>query len=327
MLRRAPALLLTAALTACAGCSAAPASCTADGYPASAQRPEACAPGPGWLAWAFIKEGTSNPVLFIGKVDGTCQQRVTTDGAFYGGPAFFPGGRRLAYSSTRSGVNQLYLLDLETGVETPLFTVSPFTTPPAPPEPLVAAAPAVSPDGATVAFEGSLLAQPATSELFTVPAAGGDVLRITTSPTSTLPKWSPDGTTLYYQSYGTAGAELFSSSADGSGRTQLTTGSSLSSKFDITGDGRALVYARFSSTGTGSVPTELVSFELASGAIRVISSANEADPAVDAATSQVAVSRRTPSGYDLYLLDYATGAVKKQLTACPGQAFAATFAR
>ncbi len=62
--------------------------------------------------------------------------------------------------------------------------------------------------------------------------------------------------------------------------------------------------------------------------MRVISSANEADPAVDAANTSVAVSRRNAaSGYDLFLLDYASGAVKRQLTSCPGQAFGAAFAR
>jgi Tol biopolymer transport system component len=108
---------------------------------------------------------------------------------------------------------------------------------------------------------------------------------------------------------------------------RLTTGSALSSRFAVTGDGAALLYARHATSGAGPAPTELVALDLASGAVRVISTANEADPAVDAATRSVAVSRRSPSGYDLYLLDYASGAVTRQLTSCPGQAFGAAFAR
>ena len=115
---------------------------------------------------------------------------------------------------------------------------------------------------------------------------------------------------------------------DGTAESPVTSGSALSSKFNLSGDGQALVYARHAATGVGARPTELVAQDLATGAIRVISSANEADPAVDAASSSVAVSRRTAAGgYDLYLLDYGSGAVKQQLTACPGQAFGASFAR
>jgi Tol biopolymer transport system component len=321
------ALLLVLAAAACSADPAPPETCP-DGYPAAATRPAGCTPGPGWLAYAFIKDGASTPALFISKADGNCAQRLTTDGAFYGPPTFFPGGKRLAYASTRGGLNQLYLRDLETGAETSIATTYAFS-PPAAAETLTAASPAVSPDGLTVAFEGSLTAFPGWSELFTVPAAGGEVVRVTRDPVAaTLPRWSHDGTLLYYLSYQTGAEELFSVQPDGAAVNRVTTGSALSSRFDVSGDGTALVYARFSSTGAGTKPTELVAQELVSGTVRVISSANEADPAVNAATTSVAVSRRNAaSGYDLYLLDYATGAVKAQLTSCPGQAFGATFAR
>ncbi len=332
MARRALTLLLAVTLGACDD-PALQSLCPADGYPAPATAPAnraaGCVPGPGWLAFAFIKDGTANPALFIARADGSCMERLTADEAFYGGPSFFPGGRRLAYSSTRSGANRIYTLDLETGLEQPLETAYPFSPPPAAPEPLEAATPSVSPDGLALAFSGTRAAAPAGSDLFTIPAAGGNVLRLTTAPNSAAiaPRWSPDGARLYFLTYRAGPLELFQVQPDGTALTRLTTRSASSSRFDVTADGSALVYARFSATGDGSMPTELVSLELASGAIRVISIGNEADPAVDATGSSVAVSRRTGSGYDLYLLDYATGAVKTRLTACPGQAFGAVFAR
>lgn len=324
--RQALALLLGAAVSGCAD-PATPTNCLADGYPASTARPAGCAPGAGWLAYAFTREGTSSPALFIGKPDGSCMQRVTTGDAFYGGPAFFPGGTKLVYASTRGGLNRLYVLDLVTGVETGLDTPSPFPPPDGPM--LTAATPAVSPDGATIAFEGSLPAYPGWSDVFTVPAAGGNVLRVTHDPAAaTLPRWSGDGTAIYYLSYQTGSAEIRSIGPDGSAEIPVTTGSAISSKFDVSGDGRSLVYARHASAGAVPQPTELAAWDLASGGVRVLSSANEADPAVDAGTSSVAVSRRNADGgYDLFLLDYASGAVKRQLTSCPGQAFAAAFAR
>jgi Tol biopolymer transport system component len=303
--------------------------CPADGYPASAARTAGCVPGPGWLAFAFIKEGTGNPALFIAKPDGSCMQRVTSDDSFYGGPSFFPGGKRLAYSTTRSGINRLYTRDLETGVEQPLETAYVFSPAPAAPEVLEASTPSVSPDGLLIAFGGTRAAAPAGSDLFTIPAAGGNLLRITSDPRSaaTSPRWSPDGSRLYFLTYQAGPLELFQVQSDGTSPTRITTDSASSSRFDLTADGSALVYARFSDTGSGSLPTELVSLELTTGTIRVISVANEADPAVDATATSVAVSRRSGTGYDLYLLDYATGAVKTRLTACPGQAFGAVFAR
>ncbi len=326
---RAIPLLLAAAVAACADPAAPPSACPADGYPAGLARPASCTPGPGWLAWAFAREGNPSPAIFIGKPDGTCTQRVTADAAFYGAPAFVPGGRRLVYASTRSGLNSLYLLDLTTGAETRLDTAYAFSPPPAAPAVLTAATPAVSPDGTTVAFEGGLTAYPGWTDVFTVPVAGGDVVRVTRDPVAaSLPRWSPDGSSLYYLSFRTGAPELRTVRPDGSGEAAVTSGAGISSRFDVTGDGQALVYARRAPSGAGATPTELVTLDLASGGVRVISSANEADPAVDAGTTTVAVSRRTDAGgYDLYLLDYASGAVRRQLTSCPGQAFGAAFAR
>jgi len=323
-----PVLLAVAvALAACSDPTPPPA--CPDGYPAGTARTDGCTPGPGWLTYAFTSQGSSTPALFIGKPDGSCTQRVTSDAAFYGGPAFFPGGTRLVYASTRSGLNRLYVLDLLTGVETAVDTASTYDFgSPYGVATLAAAAPAVSPDGATIAFEGSWSEFPGWSDVFTVPAAGGTLSRVTSSVASTLPRWSLDGTRLYYLSYQAGPEELFSANPDGTAETQVTAGSALSSRFTLSGDGQALVYARHAATGAGPEPTELVAWDLATATLRVISSANEADPAVDAASTSVAVSRRSPAGgYDLVLLDYATGAVKQQLTSCPGQAYSASFAR
>jgi Tol biopolymer transport system component len=324
--RRALGLLFLAA----AACSSEspPSACTADGYPASSTQTSGCTPGPDWIAYAFIVQGGSTPALFLMRPDGSCAWRVTGDAAFYGAPAFFPGGKKLAYASTRSGLNSLYVLDLVSGLETRLDTPFQFA-PPLGLRTLAAAAPSVSPDGLTIAFEGSLPDYPGWSDVFAVPAAGGAVSRFTNDPVSaTLPVWSKDGAQVYALSYGTGAAEIISTPPDGSMvATSVTSGSGLSSRFTISGDGTALVYARFSATGSGTKPTELVAWDLATSAVRVISSADEADPAVDAASASVAVSRRSASGYDLYLLDYASGAVKRQLTSCPGQAFGAAFSR
>jgi Tol biopolymer transport system component len=316
-------------LVGAAACSQPPPSaCTADGYPLQDGLGMDCTPGPGLIAFAFIPEGMFSPALFLTRQDGTCNRRLTGDSAFYGAPAFFPGGKKVVYASTRLGLNSLYVLDLVSKVETRLDTSWQLSPPPAALTQLAAAAPSVSPDGLTVAFEGSLTAYPGWSDVFTVPAAGGAVTRLSNDPiAATYPVWSHDGSLVYYFSYGTGG-EVASTPPDGSQiATPVTTGSRLSSRFTVSGDGTALVYARFATPDTGTKPTELVARDLASGTIRVISSADEADPAIDAGNDSIAVSRRSATGYDLYLLDYASGALKLKLTDCPGQAFGAAIAR
>jgi Tol biopolymer transport system component len=321
--------LVTLLLVGVAGCSQPPPSaCTADGYPLQDGLAKDCTPGPGLIAFAFIPKGVSSPALFLTRQDGTCNRRLTGDSAFYGAPAFFPGGKKVVYASTRLGLNSLYVFDLVNRVETRLDTLWQLNPPPAATTQLAAAAPSVSPDGLTVAFEGSLAAYPGWSDVFTVPVAGGAVTRLSNDPiASTNPVWSNDGSLVYSYSYG-AGGEIVSTPPDGSQMaTPVTTGSRLSSRFTVSGDGTALVYARFATPDTGTRPTELVAYDLATGAIRVVSSANETDPAVDAGDSSIAVSRRSASGYDLHLLDYTSGVSKRQLTDCPGQAFGAAIAR
>jgi Tol biopolymer transport system component len=285
-------------------------------------------PGVGWLAFAFTSQGDSIPSLYIGKSDGSCTQRLTSDAAYATGPAFFPGGTRLVYASTRSGPNQLYVRDLLTDVETSLDTSYTFA-PPTGTATLTAALPSVSPDGTTIAFEGGLTAYPGWTDLFTIPAAGGAAFRVTHDPVSaTNPRWSPDGSRLYFTSSQSGVAEIRAINRDGTGEAAVTSGSGLSSRFDLSADGQSLVFARHVTTGTGPQPTELVAFDLAASTIRVISSANEADPALDGTGASLAVSRRNAgSGYDLFLLDVATGAVQRQLTSCPGQAFGTVFSR
>jgi TolB protein len=304
--------------------------CPADGFPAQPWQEQAmCKPDSGLFAYSFARTGSIPPVIIVSRLDGTCARRVTPSTTFSTGASFLVGGRQLAYASTKSGTNSLYLLDLVTGAESKLDLT--FTTPTSPPETLTlaAATPAVSPDGLTIAFEGSLAAYPGWSDIFTAPIAGGAATEVGREPVAaSQPAWSNDGSTIYFTSRRGSGSDIYSvPAADGVAATRVTTDSRISSAFTLSGDGKELVYARFSTTGTGVKPTELVAQDIATSAIRVISSNNEADPAVDATNSTVAVSRRSATGYDLYLLDYATGATIRQLTNCPGQAFGATFSR
>ena len=75
-------------------------------------------------------------------------------------------------------------------------------------------APAVSPDGSQVAFDLYGL-------LWVVPVGGGTAKRLTDDfGDIAMPDWSPDGKTLYFQSYRSGTFQLWSIGADGSGLKQ-----------------------------------------------------------------------------------------------------------
>src|SRR5512144_2419950 len=126
---RSTSLALAAVAVACGG-SSAPA-------------PDPCAIGSDGAAWlAFASRRTGDYEIWRARADGTCLAQVTHDPA----ADLFPtwSGGAIAFASERGGVRRLWAHAVATGAEAAIDTGA-----------LAAAtAPAFSPDGATVAFEG-----------------------------------------------------------------------------------------------------------------------------------------------------------------------------
>jgi Tol biopolymer transport system component len=109
--------------------------------------------------------------------------RITSSGALDQNPAFSPDGRSLAFSSSRSGSFQIYVLSLDPGGR---------------PEPVTSDAgqnvqPAWSPDGRSLAYHSVQR-----GGLWVVDASGGVARQITTF--GSQPAWSPDGRLLAFAS-------------------------------------------------------------------------------------------------------------------------------
>lgn len=97
----------------------------------------------------------------------------------------------------------------------------------------------ISPDGQQIAFTYK-------GDIFTVPAAGGRALRITSQPTyETSPVWSPDSKTLAFASDRYGNFDIFTVAADGtSGQwKRLTFNSASETPEAFTPDGKALLYS------------------------------------------------------------------------------------
>ena len=101
-------------------------------------------------------------------------------------PSYSPDGKLLAYDYRRPGfqIREVYVLNAD-GTRTPrqlthLRWVSGY--------------PAWSPDGSQIAFMSNARPPHRYNEIYTIPSAGGQAARVTTSTTDAIqPAWSPDG--------------------------------------------------------------------------------------------------------------------------------------
>jgi hypothetical protein len=184
-------------------------------------------------------------------------------------------------------------------------------------------APAISPDGATVAFEG--IASGAQPHLYLAPLAGGGPVELGSgSGKDAGPAWSPDGLSVFFTSTRSGQWEIWRVAADGTGLTQITTGSKLVGRPSISPDGLSLAYARSSTSPT----TLVVLRSLADGTETIVTSdAAEYDPDFDATGAHLVVATEHYGAPCLALRDTATGALVSRLTLGAGLQSAPAFAR
>lgn len=273
---RAP-IVLAAALLALSGCASTPPPC------------ELSTPGAPWLAFASLRTGRH--AIWRARADGTCLEQVTRST----GTDLYPSwtGRTVAFASDRSGALRLWTHDLATGAEAMRDTGTLDA----------ATAPAFSPDGAAIAFEGRA-AGSLTSDVYVVPAAGGAIVPLAADPADDAgPAWAPDGLTVYFVSTRSGAYEVWSVPAAGGTAVQVTTGSRIVGKPAVAVDGASIFYAR---TVAGGSATEVVRQDLAGGAIAVVSSQDDSEPALG------------PSGRHLALRSFRGGSADIVVAALDG---------
>ncbi|MEO8433005.1 MAG: winged helix-turn-helix domain-containing protein [Acidobacteriota bacterium] len=167
-------------------------------------------------------------------------------------PRVSPDGRRVAYTSTRSGTYELWSSgsDGTNPVRLTSFRGG------------FVGSPRWSPDGRTVLFVARPSGQ---ADVYRVDAAGGPVSRLTTGPGDELaPAWSADGTEVYFASRRSGAWEVWELALATSSVTRVTEGGGYAAAESA--DGRTLYYSRADAAGlwkkalgTEHAPAERVS--------------------------------------------------------------------
>jgi Tol biopolymer transport system component/DNA-binding winged helix-turn-helix (wHTH) protein len=129
---------------------------------------------------------------------------------------FSPDGRRIAFQSKRSGVDEIWVCDADGSNAVQLTSFQKG----------MSGTPRWSPDGKTIAFDSNVTGN---WDIWLIGAEGGSPRRLTTNPAADfIPSWSRDGQLIYFASSRSGSSNIWKIRQDGTSETQVTYGDSSS---------------------------------------------------------------------------------------------------
>ena len=157
-------------------------------------------------------------------------------------PQFSPDGKRIAFTSSRSGNHEIWVCDQE-GRNPVQLTSSNGPQ---------LGSPRWSPDSRWIAFDSP---KAGTSDIYVVSANGGQARRLTTGPTNSVrPSWSRDGRWIYFGSNRSGASQIWKQPVAGGIAVQVTR-SGGEEAFESP-DGKFVYWAKLGVPGIWRVPVE-----------------------------------------------------------------------
>jgi Tol biopolymer transport system component len=139
-----------------------------------------------------------------------------------------PDGKRIAFQSSRSGVDEIWVCDTDGANAVQLTTFGRG----------MSGSPRWSPDEKTIAFDSNVDGE---SNIYLIRSEGGSPVRMTKNQANGfIPSWSRDGQWIYFASSRAGRAEIWKIRVDGSSETQVTTGGGFTAAEST--DGKDLYY-------------------------------------------------------------------------------------
>ncbi len=172
-------------------------------------------------------------LLLLSAVAYAGLHRLTTDPAYDGAPSWSPDGIKIAFTSNRSGFNNIWVMNSDGTNQHNISNVSHNDQ-----------VPAYSPDGKKIAF-CSDRAGNGDFDIYVMPANGGTATRITTSSLNEVdPTWSPDMSYIAYHAFVTSMdyMHIWKVVATGGAGTQLTFGNDDDMKPSWSPDGTRIAF-------------------------------------------------------------------------------------
>jgi Tol biopolymer transport system component len=161
------------------------------------------------LVFESDRDEHDNADIYVGAIDGSGIQRLTTDRAADFVPVWSPDGSAIAFDSDRSGQTQVYVMRTD-GSDQHVVIDGPGRS-------FVGD---WSPDGTRIAFASD---RDGNFEVYVARADGSEVRQLTRNTASDYdPRWSPDGRRLAFVSFRDGDAELYVVDAAGGEATSLT---------------------------------------------------------------------------------------------------------
>jgi TolB protein len=163
---------------------------------------------------SFFNGGRSPREIYVVNLDGTGLTNVTNHPSDDSRADWSPDGRRIAFSSNRTGNKEIYLINPD-GTGLVQLTSNPGADD----------GPEWSPDGKLIAYQST---RAGNTDIYVMNADGSGDVRLTTDPRDDAkPSWSPNGRRIAFHrqvlAFGEVHSEVFTMNVDGSDVIMIST--------------------------------------------------------------------------------------------------------